>query len=225
MRGVDVADQRNSAHATDHKPQNYYWKRSFENKLRQAGTNSRVAMVKWAKRLLRQVRAHRRRLGIRQAEKTKEIADVATEEEHIKETDLEPWDLIAMEEALRKLISMETCTFDIHLSDALESKCSVGENTHLPGPSRKRKSTPLDPARDNFRPMWHSAYSKNARVCSARDCTREQRGYARAASAPGPKFSCARLAHRLRPAQGGKTTHFLQKEERAAEVTEKGAEV
>lgn len=41
MRMVDVADQRSIAHACFHKPQSYYWKRPFENKLRQAATKIR----------------------------------------------------------------------------------------------------------------------------------------------------------------------------------------
>ena len=84
--------------------------------------------------------------------------------------------MVEMEEALQKLTKMEACTFDIHLSDALERKCSVGENTHLPGPTRRRKSPSLNPARAELQPMWQAAYSKNARVCCSKDCPKRTKG-------------------------------------------------
>lgn len=43
MRGVDVTDQRSAAEACRHKPQDCYWQRPFENKLRQAATSTELA--------------------------------------------------------------------------------------------------------------------------------------------------------------------------------------
>ncbi|CAM9603536.1 unnamed protein product, partial [Pylaiella littoralis] len=40
MGGVDVADQRLNAHAHDHKPMTYFWRRVFDQKLQQAISNA-----------------------------------------------------------------------------------------------------------------------------------------------------------------------------------------
>lgn len=157
MGGVDVADQRLTAHAHVHKPMTYFWRRVFDQKLQQAISNAYLLFLMWAEVLLAQCKAvlAERREGGHAAGSAAGAA-----EQMGGGGDLTVAELEELSAGLARMIKTERVDWDTRLACILMAKCGVGHKNK--GGRRTYKEVPL----------YDSNGAKSVKVCRGGTCVK-----------------------------------------------------
>ena len=119
MGGVDVADQRLSAHAHVHKPMTCFWRRVFDQTFSQAVSNAYLLFVAWAEMLLRQCTAA-------SESATEDGAQEGERGAVVNGCDCTAPELKKFEALLKKALKMERVQWDQRLANHFMSLCAVG---------------------------------------------------------------------------------------------------
>ena len=154
MGGVDVADQRLSVHAHDHKPTTFFWRRVFDQKFYQSVSNAYLLFSVWGEELQEECKTIL----------AKGNFAGASDGEAVEEEGCE-LDKTELEEFLRQLGRLQRTdrkVWHYRLANLLLAKCEVGNTSK--GGRRIRRAVP----------QYSSNGAKSARVCRGGLCERDQ---------------------------------------------------